>query len=63
MRSRIVVLISGSGTNLQALIDDLAGADAPAEIVAVISNKAEAFGLVRASNAGIQTRALDHREF
>ena len=63
MRSRIVVLISGSGTNQQALIDDLAGADAPAEIVAVISNKAEAYGLVRASNAGIQTRALDHREF
>ena len=63
MGCRIVVLISGSGSNLQAVLDDLAGADAPAEVVAVISNKAEAYGLERARSAGIETRALDHRSF
>ena len=63
MGCRIVVLISGSGSNLQAVLDDLAGADAPAEVVAVISNKAEAYGLERARSAGIPTRALDHRGF
>ncbi|UJJ32311.1 phosphoribosylglycinamide formyltransferase [Halopseudomonas maritima] len=63
MGCRIVVLISGSGSNLQAVLDDLAGADAPAEVVAVISNKAEAYGLERARSAGIETRALDHRNF
>jgi phosphoribosylglycinamide formyltransferase-1 len=57
----VVVLISGSGSNLQALID--AAATAPYEIVAVISNKADAYGLARASQAGIPTRVLDHREF
>lgn len=63
MSCRVVVLISGSGSNLQAVLDDLAGADAPAEVVAVISNKADAYGLERARSAGIPTRALDHRSF
>jgi phosphoribosylglycinamide formyltransferase-1 len=58
----VVVLISGSGSNLQALIDD-AAADAPYAIAAVISNKADAYGLTRAARAGIPTRLLDHREF
>lgn len=49
---RIVVLISGTGTNLQALIDQ---ADIRAHIVGVISNKKAAYGLTRAKNAGIQT--------
>ena len=46
---KLVVLISGSGSNLQALID--AASDAPYAIVAVISNNAEAFGLERARRA------------
>ena len=59
----VVVLISGSGSNLQALIDDLAAGDVPARIGAVISNRADAYGLVRAANAGIPTRVLDHKAF
>lgn len=51
MTSRIVVLISGSGSNLQALID----ADLPAQIVLVVSNRRAAYGLERAATAGIPT--------
>ena len=58
----VVVLISGSGSNLQAIIDG-AQADLPVEIRAVISNKIDAYGLERASQANIETRVLDHREF
>ncbi|WP_027852395.1 phosphoribosylglycinamide formyltransferase [Marinobacterium litorale] len=60
---RIVVLISGSGSNLQAIIDHLAQGNIPGRISAVISNKADAYGLTRATNAGIETRVLSHREF
>lgn len=59
----VVVLISGSGSNLQALIDSLAGADTPAVIRAVISNRADAYGLERARKAGIETRFLDHKAY
>ncbi|MFV3368514.1 phosphoribosylglycinamide formyltransferase [Pseudomonas sp. NY15435] len=59
----VVVLISGSGSNLQALIDSLAGADTPAVIRAVISNRADAYGLERARRAGIETRFLDHKSY
>ena len=59
----VVVLLSGSGSNLQALIDSLAGADTPAVIRAVISNRADAYGLERARNAGIETRVLDHTAY
>lgn len=58
----VVVLISGSGSNLQALIDSL-GADNPARICAVVSNRADAYGLTRAQNAGIATAVLDHKAF
>ncbi len=58
----VVVLISGSGSNLQALIDSQAE-DNPARIRAVISNRADAFGLTRAQNAGIPTAVLDHKAF
>ncbi len=58
----VVVLISGSGSNLQAIIDGSA-ADLPVEIRAVISNKSDAYGLERARTAGIETRVLDHREY
>ena len=59
----VVVLISGSGSNLQALIDSIASEGSPARIAAVISNRADAYGLVRAQNAGIPTRVLDHKQF
>ena len=58
----VVVLISGSGSNLQALIDSL-GDSNPARIRAVIVNRAEAFGLQRALAAGIDARVLDHKQF
>jgi len=61
-RLPLVVLISGSGSNLQALID-AAGDDLPMEIRAVISNEADAFGLERARRAGIEARVLSHRGF
>lgn len=61
---RVVVLVSGSGSNLQALIeaqshDRLGGG----EIVAVVSNEADAYGLKRARDAGIDAVALPHREY
>ncbi len=59
----VVVLISGSGSNLQALIDATAEGGIPARIGAVISNRADAYGLVRAQNAGIATALLDHKAF
>lgn len=62
-RARLAVLISGSGSNLQALIDDSQRADAPFEIALVISNRADAFGLERAQRAGIATLTLSHRGF
>ncbi len=54
--ARLVVMISGSGTNLQALIDAVSNGRLPAHIVGVISNRKEAYGLVRAERAGIPTR-------
>ena len=60
---RLVVLISGNGSNLQAIIDNIAKHNLPAEIVAVISNKAEAYGLERAKKAGIEQRVLSHLDF
>jgi formyltetrahydrofolate-dependent phosphoribosylglycinamide formyltransferase len=55
---RLVVLISGSGTNLQAILDACADGTLPASVVAVISNKSEAYGLTRAQSAGVATVAL-----
>jgi phosphoribosylglycinamide formyltransferase-1 len=61
-RLAVVVLISGSGTNLQALIDAAAGG-APFRIAAVVSNRPGVRGLERAAAAGIETRVLDHTDF
>jgi phosphoribosylglycinamide formyltransferase 1 len=54
MTARLVVLISGNGSNLQAILDACASGELPASIVSVISNKADAYGLTRARNAGIE---------
>jgi phosphoribosylglycinamide formyltransferase-1 len=62
-RCDVVVLLSGTGGNLQAMIDTLKGAACPARLRAVISNRAEAFGLERARNAGIETCVLDHTAY
>lgn len=61
MVCRIVVLISGSGSNLQALIDKLD--QQHGEIVAVLSNRPDAYGLERARRAGIHTLVLDHKDY
>src|SRR6187402_2728694 len=60
---RIAVLISGRGSNLQALIDAIADGRLQAEIAIVISNKADAFGLQRARAAGIATLTVSHRDY
>ncbi len=59
----VVVLLSGTGSNLQALIDSTATGDSPVRISAVISNRADAYGLQRARDVGIATRTLDHKAF
>jgi phosphoribosylglycinamide formyltransferase-1 len=63
MRKRVGVLISGRGSNLQALIDAAKASDYPAEIALVISNVPEVQGLVRAEAAGIPVRVIDHKDF
>ena len=60
---RLVVLISGNGSNLQAIIDDINSNNLPAEIVAVISNKADAYGLERAKKANIPQHVLSHLDY
>jgi phosphoribosylglycinamide formyltransferase 1 len=60
-KKRTGVLISGRGSNLQALIDAAAKPDYPAEISLVLSNVADAPGLARAQKAGIVTKTISHR--
>lgn len=57
------VLISGSGTNLQAIVDATQSGRLDAEIKVVVSNVPDAFGLERAERAGIPTAVVDHRKF
>ena len=59
----IAVLCSGSGTNLQAIIDNVKSGYIPAKIVLVVSDKKEAFALERANKAGIETIALDKKDY
>ncbi|MBF4519747.1 phosphoribosylglycinamide formyltransferase [Acinetobacter towneri] len=56
---KIAVLVSGSGSNLQALID----ANLSGQIVGVISNKPDAYALTRAQNAGIPTAVIEHKQY
>lgn len=60
---KLGVLISGTGTNLQAIIDAILRGDLRAEIRVVISNRADAKGLERAQHHGIETAVIDHRKF
>ncbi len=60
---KTAVLISGSGSNLQAFIDQVAAGSISLDICAVFSNRPEAFGLERAQNAGIPATCVDHTEF
>jgi len=62
-RRRIAVLISGRGSNLQALIDAVADGRLRAEISVVISNRADAQGLQRARTAGIEALTISHRDY
>ena len=62
-RKRVGVLISGRGSNLQALINACKKRDYPAEIVLVISNVPQAQGLLRAEEALIPTLTIDHKDF
>ena len=63
MTLRIGVLISGRGSNLQALIDACAEPAYPAEIAVVISNEPGARGLARARDAGLPAEVVEHRAF
>ncbi|MDE0815355.1 MAG: phosphoribosylglycinamide formyltransferase [Alphaproteobacteria bacterium] len=60
---RVGVLISGRGSNLQALLDACADPDFPARIVCVLSNNADAFGLQRAADAGVPTTVVSHKDY
>ena len=62
-RKRTAVLISGGGSNLQALLDAAASPEFPAEIVLVMSNKVDAYGLERAKKAGVATHVLSHKDY
>lgn len=59
----VIALISGSGSNLQALIDGARSGYLPIDLRAAISNEPDAYGLQRAASAGIQTHVLNHRGF
>ncbi|MEM8815246.1 MAG: phosphoribosylglycinamide formyltransferase [Pseudomonadota bacterium] len=60
---RTAVLISGSGTNLQAFIDRAAAGELGAGLALVLANRGQAYGLERARLAGIPTEFVDHREY
>lgn len=62
-KTKIAVLISGRGTNMQALLAAAQDPDYPAEIVLVASNNPEAAGLAIAEAAGIETDVIDHRDY
>ena len=60
---RLVVLISGRGSNLQAILDQAASGELPVEVAAVISNRPGIHGLERARQAGVPALELDHKDF
>lgn len=60
---RVVVMISGNGSNLQAIIDASKNDPGLYEVVAVISNREDAYGLERADQAGISSAVIDHKAY
>lgn len=62
-KTNIAVMISGSGTNLQALIDKIHNKDTGGNIELVISNNENAYGLVRARNSGIRTVVINKNQY
>ncbi|ENV37780.1 phosphoribosylglycinamide formyltransferase [Acinetobacter venetianus RAG-1 = CIP 110063] len=60
---KIAVLVSGNGSNLQALIDAQQGKQLSGQIIGVLSNKADAYALQRAENANIATAVISHKDF
>jgi phosphoribosylglycinamide formyltransferase 1 len=62
-RRRVAILISGRGSNMQALIEAARTADYPGEIALVVSNRADAAGLAIARAAGVPTMVIDHKGF
>ncbi len=62
-KKRLVVLISGRGSNMEALLEAAAAPACPYEVVAVVSNRPGAAGLARAAAAGVATAVVDHRRF
>jgi phosphoribosylglycinamide formyltransferase-1 len=62
-KCRLVVLISGRGSNLQAILDQAASGELPVEVVAVISNRPGVHGLERARQAGVPALELDHKNY
>jgi phosphoribosylglycinamide formyltransferase-1 len=63
MKRRVAILISGRGSNMAALIEATKAADFPAEIVVVISNKADADGLAKARESGVPTVTIESRPY
>jgi phosphoribosylglycinamide formyltransferase-1 len=60
---KLAILVSGGGSNLQAFIESCASGELDANIAVVLSNKADAYGLERAAEAGISTAFIDHRDY
>ena len=64
LKTRIAVLVSGGGTNLQALLDAQNNGEIPSgEIVLVVSNNADAYALTRAQNAGVETAVVSRKVY
>ena len=64
LKIKIAVLVSGGGTNLQALLDAQSRGEIPSgEIVLVVSNNPEAYALKRAEQAGVDTRVVSRKEY
>ncbi len=62
-KARLVILISGRGSNMQSIIRAIESGELQADIAAVISNRPDAAGLQTASAAGIATQVINHRDF
>lgn len=63
MTHRIAVLISGAGSNLQAILDAIEAGTLPARVSLVLSNRPDAAGLARARRAGVPAVAIDHHDY